>query len=147
MSLSHSLSALLHSLIRLLAFSLGCLYDQWNNSVVTDSSVLYLLLPLFISSLLLFSTLTSPTSPIILSSSFPCLWLFSVLSLSGVWRAGTCAAIGIFHKYELFMKHLTLAWGSALLRRTSHWCFIQESNTNNIYRAKANWRMQASSGA
>lgn len=85
LSFSLSLSALLHSLIWLLAFSLRCLYDQKNNSSHRLISLLSSSPPLHFP-LLLFSTLTSATSPLlILSSPVPCLCLFSsVLSLAGV---------------------------------------------------------------
>lgn len=78
MCLSCSPSALSSPLIRLLAFSLRCLYDHWNNSPVTVSSALYILplslhfpLPLLSSSPSLSSLLFSLRQALtfILSSS------------------------------------------------------------------------------
>lgn len=76
MSLSYSLSALLRSLIRFLAFSLRCLYGQWNNSLATVSSVLYRLL-LLLFTYLFYSSVLSRHHLYSLASFYPLPFLVS----------------------------------------------------------------------
>lgn len=101
-SFPSSLSALSSPLIRLLAFSLRCLYDHWNNSTVRVSSALYLLLLLCLFILHFYSLPPPPFtnhlfSRSILSSSCALASLPIFLSVSPFTVSLDCLLLHPFH--------------------------------------------------